>query len=289
MRLVSPKNTQDGAVWYHDPQVFTAERHVAYSTVGNTCTNAIWTPLAPDLGGLMSFNKWVLAGAVFLLGTPIFGSTYFAGLEDINGLDYDYNDVVFSLSGGSLNLNTSTGKWFNEPTLGTSQMPFWNRSSLDGVNYNVGYCIYGGGSCNGGNALDPGAKYLADSTSVTGSTNDVTFTSKGQVILNVDVQVTAGRDKIGWYSMATPGVVNWLNPNSTNGTYSFDPGGQFGLVGGNDLGAKYFSQAWAGTQDAVSHFAFFDPPAAVPEPGTAGLIALSLIGSVWFVRRQRAR
>ena len=237
----------------------------------------------------MSFNKWVLAGALCLLGTPIFGSTYFGGLEDMNGLDYDYNDLIFSLSGSSLNLNTATGKWFDEPTLGTSAMPFWNRSSLDGVNYNIGYCMYGGGSCNGATALDPGAKYLADSTSVTGSTNDVTFTARGQVLLNVDMEVTAGKNKIGWYSVATPSVVNWLNPNATNGTFSFDPGGQFGLVGGNNMGSKYFSQASLGTQDVVSHFAFFDPPASVPEPGTTGLLGLSLIGCAWFLRRQQAR
>jgi PEP-CTERM motif len=245
----------------------------------------------------MSLKKWLLTSAVVLLTAPMFGSTYYGGLEDWTGLDYDYNDVVFSLSGSNLTLHSS-GQWYSEPTLGTSGGPFWNRSSMDGANYNVGYCIYGGGSCNGGAALDAGAKYLAMSANGrAGSVNNVTFTADGVVVLTVALQVTAAKDDIGWYSLSDPQVINWLDPKSANGQYSFDPHGAFGLVGGNSTYdyysnskmSEYFSKVRYGSRDDISHFAFFsDPPTIVPEPGMTGLMSLGLLGSgILFWRRKR--
>ncbi len=236
----------------------------------------------------MRLTKWALLGLAALLTTPMFGSTYFGGLEDWNGLDYDYNDVVFSLKASNLELHSSA-KWFTEPTLGTSGTPFWNHASLDGPQDNVGYCIYGGGTCNGGAALDAGAKYLASNKTSTGSANNVTFTASGEVVLNIAMQITDAKNVFGWYLLSNPTTVNWLDPNSTDGLYSFDPGGAFGLVGKNDT-YTYYSQSNYGSADSVSHFAFFNQPAAAgaPEPGMFGLMSLGLLASALFLRRQRS-
>src|ERR1700722_17928395 len=106
---------------------------------------------------------------------PAHADTYYGGFEDTVGGDYDYNDLVFSLSGAGLTLNSS-GTWYGESTatLGTSGTPFWNHASGDGPNDNIGYCMYGGGNCNGGTALDAGGYFLARSTK--GAVKNRTFT-----------------------------------------------------------------------------------------------------------------
>ncbi len=109
----------------------------------------------------MKLAKFILPAALFLLGSATWAnaSTFYGGFEDTIQGDYDYNDIVFSLSGDGLTLNSLTGQWNQKPVLGTSGTPFWNHSSFDGSKYNVGYCIYGGGNC--GAALDSNANYLA--------------------------------------------------------------------------------------------------------------------------------
>ena len=230
-------------------------------------------------------NKFVFASFIAFCAAPLFATatTYYAGVEDWNGLDYDYNDVVLSLSGAGLNLHSSAS-YFGEPLLGASGSAFWNHASLDGPNYNVGYCIYGGGSCNGGAALDVAAKYLAASQTAAGSANDVTFTATGAVQLQVILHNTDATDVIGWYALSDPGKINWLDPNGSLGNFSFSPAGAFGLVArsqGADptTGYTYYSQDQFGSTDSVDHFAFFsDANATVtPEPGTVGSLLLGLL------------
>ncbi len=221
---------------------------------------------------------------------PVHADTYYGGYEDTVGGDYDYNDLVFSLSGAGLVLNSS-GTWYPESaaTLGTSGTPFWNHSSFDGPNYNVGYCIYGGGSCNGGAALDSGANFLASSTK--GSVNDVTFTP-GSSTATVILGIAADKNELGWFLTSDPTAINWIG--GVGGSDSFTPGGTFGLVGCNDwtgsscAGTEFFSVTSDGNGgDSTSHFAFFGPAAvATPEPGTLGLVGSGLLALVGLRRRK---
>src|SRR5438128_1528538 len=122
----------------------------------------------------MNLGRLSLISAALLMSVPAFAGTYYGGFEDVKGGDYDYNDIVFTLSGNGLTLNTSDGHWYNKPTLGTSGIPFWNNTSYDGGNKNIGFCVYGGGNCGAG--LSPTAQYLAsNNTHKTGSANDVSF------------------------------------------------------------------------------------------------------------------
>ena len=105
-----------------------------------------------------------LAIAAFGLASAS-ASTIYGGFEDTVGGDYDYNDLVFSLSGDSLALH-STGTYFAKPAvlnstgaMGQNGTPFWNNVSADGPNENIGYCIYVG--CSGAAAINPNVKYLA--------------------------------------------------------------------------------------------------------------------------------
>lgn len=244
----------------------------------------------------MKLKTVALIGASLLLAaTPSWSATIYGGFEDTVGGDYDYNDLVFSLSGTALTMIAPGASLYAKPTLngGTNMVgahngvPFWNNQSADGASDNVGYCIYGGGTCNGGTGLDPSADYLAassnGSTSTTGSANNVTFSVDGGVSTNVSITITSDHDVLGWYSTSSPGTIHWLdNTGPVTGTFTFAPGGTFGLVGNNDDamgGNTYYSQTADGNaSDTVSHFAFFEN-ASTPEPSTflllgAGFLAL---------------
>ena len=239
----------------------------------------------------MNLHKLSLIGAALLLSVPAFANTYYGGFEDLVGGDYDYNDIVFTLSGSGLTLNTSDGHWYNKPTLGTSGTPFWRNTSGDCPDKNIGFCVYGGGNCGAG--FSATAQYLADSnTSHTGSADIVTFSagSNQKVAANISMEITAGNDLLGDYNASDPSKVYWLSKPGQIGAFQFAPTGAFGIAAQNVYGQIFYSQnSFDCAKDSVSHFAFFGDAAAAPEPGAMGLMAGGLITiGAWF-RRRKAR
>ena len=235
----------------------------------------------------MNLRNLTMIGSALLLSAPAFASTYYGGFEDTIGGDYDYNDVVFSLSGSGLNLITHTGTYISKPALGTNDNPFWNNSSYDGSKYNVGYCMYGGGNCNNGNALDPSGLALVNASDHKSSVGDVYFSVGGNVTADGYLKITADNDTLGYYLLSDPNhTFHQLAPNS-NGIVSFTPGSDFGIAANNGS-QTFYSQDWLGTCDpnGDSHFAFFSN---APEPGAMSLMAAGLVGlGVLFRRRKGA-
>lgn len=233
-------------------------------------------------------KKWTLAAAALLMAVPTWASTYYGGFEDTVGSryvssDYDYNDLVFSITGQNLTL-ISGGTWYSKPTLGSSDTPFWNNNSYDGSKRNVGYCIYGGGNCGAG--LDPSALYLASRNKQ--SVGDVYFSVNGSLTGQIDIKYANDQNLLGWYSVSDPyHSIHWLT-GSVGSIFSFTPNGDFGLIASNDNGSKwgqnFYSQDCYGTQDPQSHFAFF--AAQAPEPGQIGLLAVGLLGLSFFLKKR---
>lgn len=230
-------------------------------------------------------KKWIVAVAAIALAVPTWANTYFGGFDDTIGTpqvtsDYDYNDLVFSISGQNLNL-ISNGTWYTKPNLGTSGTPFWNNHSFDGANMNIGYCIYGGGNCGAG--LDPSALYLASHSQQ--SVDDVYFSVSGPLTGEIDIKYAGDHNSLGWYSVSSPNTIHWLSPSDGVGdVFSFTPNGDFGLVATNGLGQDFYSQDCYGAQDDQSHFAFFATDA--PEPGQVGLLAIGLLGVSLFLKKR---
>ncbi len=258
--------------------------------------------------------KNVVAIAVCFLGLASVSQagTVFVGYKDTAGpaVDYDYNDLVFSLTSNTLQLS-AFGFWEFKPSLnpdpynaanaGLQGTPFWNNTSSDGAKEGIGWCIYGGGNCNAGVGLDPTAEYLtSDPNSPFGSVNNVTFSSSGDVGASITLKISDDNSLVGWYNLSDPSTVYWLNSvDKPLVTTTFDPAGQFGLVVSNvTSGNTFYSQTSAGgTQDQVSHFAFFADQSGLPqvnavitptpEPasGLLGLIPVALLG--WKLRRNK--
>jgi hypothetical protein len=234
-------------------------------------------------------RKWTLVAAALLFTAPTtWASTYFGGFEDTVGTrytysDYDYNDLVFSITGQTLTL-ISNGTWYTKPHLGTNGTPFWNHSSSDGNEMNVGYCIYGGGNCGAG--LDRSALYLASRHKQ--SVENVYFSVNGSLTGEIDIKYTSDHNLLGWYSVGDPyHSIHWLSGN-VGSVFSFTPTGDFGLIASNNNGSiwgqNFYSQDYYGTQDDQSHFAFF--AAEAPEPGQIGLLAIGLLGVSLFLKKR---
>jgi hypothetical protein len=241
----------------------------------------------------MRFNTINLVITALLLVTPSFATTYWGGFEDTvgSGADYDYNDMVFSISGDGLTLNTATGVWFNKSSAGAlntgfgahglAGTPFWNNTSLDSSGGDsVGFCIYGGGVCNGGVALAAGDQYLATATG--NSVNDVYFSVDGNVTEQVTLSISADTNTLGW-RLKSGGPINPFT-SGVQGPVSFTPGGDFILVGLVGGGPTFTSNSAA--NDGVSHFAFFGPSAATPEPASIALLGFALLGGGLVFRKK---
>ena len=123
-----------------------------------------------------------MGAAIPAHATAFTSSAYYVGVEDHIGGDYDYNDIVFTLSGAGLTLNSS-GTLSNPFTPNNNGFPFFDNLSSDGAGKNFGNCLYTAATnaCTGGGPLNPSAQYLSSGGGFagfdfSGATGSVTFT-----------------------------------------------------------------------------------------------------------------
>src|ERR1700712_4080181 len=128
-----------------------------------------------DLRNILKRRFILAAPAVLLLGaalpahaTSFTSDNYYVGVEDhpTSGQgtgDKDYNDLVFTLSGSGLKLNSS-GTLSNPTSPNNNGAPFWDNLSGDGAGKNFGNCLYTAtpNACTGGAPINPSAQYLSN-------------------------------------------------------------------------------------------------------------------------------
>lgn len=252
------------------------------------------------------------AASIFLAGGTMHAATIIVGVEDGIGINPtegtgDYNDMIFTLTGNLGLVGNGTLQALTPGTLtNPSGTPFWNNPSLDGTNYNIGYCLLGTGNCPTPSGFPySNLQYFSNANAAIGSE---TFTSSGSDIVTLLEENTGfgATDRLYYYPIVggVAGAPVLLVPSASSNGYSvtFTPAANFGLYfvapGGfvnsqsslnqNDPGQQHFAIFTSGAAPPITP----GPVGSVPEPATTGvmfaLLAFGVLGKLWS-KRQSAR
>jgi hypothetical protein len=210
--------------------------------------------------------------------TSFSSGAYYVGVEDhpVSGQgagDKDYNDLIFTLSGSGLKLN-SNGTLSNPITPNDNGSPFWDYLSGDGAGKTFGNCLYTAATnpCTGGAPIDPSAKYLSNGGSFVGF--DFSGAS-ASVTLTIDAALRTDNDTLYWCT--DPSHCHVITGGGT-----FTPGAgmfYFELLDTTGTNHSY-------TSETSNFAAALNPTQATPEPLSLGLTGGGLLG-LFFLRRRR--
>jgi hypothetical protein len=215
--------------------------------------------------------------------------SFLGGLEDFPGTttiekNGDYNDLMFRMTGDLTVVAPGASLFALTPNLVTeSGEIYWDNRSIDGPDYNFGFCALGTGNCHIPGLSNEQFSYLALPGG--GAPLNVLFQASGAVTLELLLEVSAGAqtNTLGWYDPAHPETLHQIfsGPDSAGASVTFTPSSTFALYSTNLFGDIYSSVAAANVMESPTHqhFALLqDLGAEVPEPGTWSLIAISIVG-----------
>jgi hypothetical protein len=166
-----------------------------------------------------------LRSYIYLAGLLAFASTS-AFADGVSVVAPSYSGAVWQ------NWSTVTNQaWSSSPT----NTPFWNNSSWDGQNENVGGCL---SVVNSGCAVphQPGNMAYLGQTNGAAFTNFY-FNNSGPVTMTFEAQVAgdAPYDTLGWYNVNNPNQYGIIFSGTTaiGTTATFTPSAQYGLFFSN--------------------------------------------------------
>ncbi len=156
-----------------------------------------------------------------------------------------YGNLVISNPAG-------TGAWYGPTTASQGSGAFWDQTSQDGTNCNVGFWLQSNNWSNvashcssstfsGSSGPDKSLSFLAADAPTGGQGQAVGWTMNAsgpqeQTVLRVEVAGNAGINTLGWYTISGGNAVNGgviftgsNSPNTTGSTISIAPGTQFGF------------------------------------------------------------
>lgn len=199
-----------------------------------------------------------LAGLFVIGGASAFGDTVTVVAPSYSGSDWQN----WSAS------NISNTAW--QTSQQVANQPYWNNSSWDGSNENVGGCLAVASSgCKVPN--QPGnIPYLGQSNGH--AFTDFYFDNNGPVSMTLEAQVAADapNDILGWYNVNNPSQYGIIFDGSTavGTTVTFTPTAEYGLVfynGTSGIDDAFFTNSalnmnlstFAGVDTTYQHFAVF--------------------------------
>jgi hypothetical protein len=219
-----------------------------------------------------------------------------------------FSDIIFSLTGSGLTLDTPDGQW-NAFSAGivnqnnTNSPAFFDNTTTNGADENVGFCLTTS-NC-GSNTQTAGAslnEYLSDTGNTEIPAPDFYFTGSGTVTFSLLAALGGSNnstESVGIYDTTGSHTVTWVILDDVlqdGGTVSVPGSGTFGLI--FQVGTKgtffYSQNSLYGfingnpTDIADNRYAVFSE-SSVPEPATMALFGLGALalGMVGRLRKRR--
>ena len=237
--------------------------------------------------------------------------TFVSGVEDtLPGAQMGaFSDIIFSLTGSGLTLDTAAGQWntFDSGVVNqnnTNTPAYFDNVSANGADENVGFCLT---TANCGSATQTAGASLNEYLSDTGDTSipapGFYFTSTGSVTFSLLASLAGSNnstESVGVYDM-TSHAVTWviLDDVLQNGgvvnTSAF-PSDSFQLIYEvGTAGTFFYSDQTTGFVNGVhdipadNRYALFSESEGVPEPATMALFGIGALalGMVGRLRKRR--
>jgi len=221
------------------------------------------------------------------------------------------------VGGGSAGWQSWTAANLNE-----NGSPYWDNTSADGLQKNIGYCLTATGGCTTLGVNAPGAISFwgnsFNSGGDTGGTADPSFYFTGGTSSDATVMITiagnAGINQFGWYEVGTGTQHVLFNGGTAGASVMFTPTTSYGffITGAN---GTWFTQSGLNPNGQTSdqHFAVFSSDQStywigaedlpfrlsdkdyndivvkitpIPEPATLVMFGSGLLGLAGVVRRK---
>jgi hypothetical protein len=140
--------------------------------------------------------------------------------------------------------------------------PYWDHTSSDGSQKNVGYCLTGTGNCDMAPPIPGSIPYWGQASGAYDP--NIYWTSSGlneSAALRIEIAGLAGSNQFGWYDTTAPGVLHpiFTGPDSTGAATIFLPSPSFGLYLQAD-GIIFRTQSGTGADPGNQHLAVFHQP-----------------------------